>query len=131
MANFSESDRSKLLANPNVLKVTASNVSFTPEFKLKALKSHKTGLSPNKIFEDAGIDLSLFSDEYAKFSLRRWKNSFNKLGANGFKEEHRGKGATGRPAKKFKSLQDEVNYLRAELDALKKLQALALAKSQK
>lgn len=131
MAKFNEFDRSKLLQNPNVLKVISTYVSYTPEFKIKALKSLKAGFLPKKIFEEAGIDLSLFNEEYPKFTLQRWKEVFDKLGRNGFKTEQRGKKATGRPIKKFKSLEEEVSYLRAEVDALKKLRALAMEKSRK
>jgi hypothetical protein len=131
MAKLSDSDRSKLSRNSNVLKVTTSNVTYTPKFKLKAVQAFSQGKTPKGIFEEAGIDLSLFHEEYPKFSVKRWKRAFDKYGIDAFKEEHRGSGATGRPSRKFRSLEEEVNYLRSEIDLLKKLQALAKKKSLK
>ena len=51
---------------------------------------------------------------------------FFKEGVAGFEKEKRGKGSTGRPLKKqFKTIEEEVAYLREENALLKKLQALA------
>lgn len=123
MGSLSDKDRKSLENNPNVLKVTKSNVAYTPEFKSKALKLNNQGYTPSQIFADAGIDLSLFGDNYARKCLQRWEKMANKEG--GLKKDRRGSKATGRPkGLKFKSLKDENAYLRAENDFLKKLRAL-------
>lgn len=125
MALFSDSDRKDLESNPNVLKVTHSNVTYKPAFKIKAIKQLLKGSTPKDIFSEAGINLSLFSEDYPKKSLKRWRKIYDEHGEAGFKEERRGSGATGRPkGLKFKSLEEENAYLRAELDFLKKLRAL-------
>lgn len=126
MALFSNTDLKNLESNPNVKKVTKSNVTYTPKFKILAVKKMLNGFSPREIFMEAGVDLQLFGDTYAKKSLQRWRKIYKDKGENGLKQEHRGSGATGRPAgKKFKSLDDELAYLRAENNFLKKLHALA------
>ncbi len=123
MGSLSEKDRKDLERNPNVLKVTNSNVAYTPEFKAKALKFRQQGQMPSKIFRDAGINLSLFGDDYAKKCLQRWDKMSTKEG--GLKKDRRGSKATGRPkGLKFKSVEKEIAYLRAENDFLKKLHAL-------
>ncbi len=128
MAVLSDSDRKKLSKNPNVLKVTDKNIAYTPEFKVRAVEKHLAGESYNEIFVDAGIDLSLFEQDYSRKCITRWLKSYNKSGAEGFKTEARGKSSTGRPkGRKFKSLEAEVAYLRAENDFLKKLNALEAA----
>lgn len=120
---LSDKDRKDLEKNPNVLRVTQSNVAYTPEFKAKALKLHQEGIRPSKIFTDAGINLSLFSDTYAKKCLQRWRKMSSLVG--GLKKDRRGSKATGRPkGLRFKSAEEEIAYLRAENDFLKKLQAL-------
>ena len=125
MALLSDTDRKRLESNPNVEKVTTSNVTYSSKFKIHAVKRLKKGLSPREIFMEADIDLSLFGDDYAKKSLQRWVKVLNESGESGFKEERRGSGSGGRPkGRKFKSPNEELAYLRAENDFLKKLHAL-------
>lgn len=135
MAKLSEADKKRLLLNPFVEKVTDSQVSFTPEFKIKAVEENLEGKSPIKIFNDAGLDTSLFLYDFPKKSIHRWKSIFLNEGADAFKKEKRGKSASGRPKKTYdpkdpQSVLDRLAYLEVENDFLKKLHALA-AKSQK
>ena len=124
MPRFSKSIKDLLEKNPNILEVS-SQLSYTFKFKKEAVKAYKSGTSPKEIFRRANIDLSLFSAKYAKNSVWRWVKIVEKYGIEGLREEHRGKNATGRPPKKrFKSKQEEIAYLRAENDFLKKLLAL-------
>lgn len=125
MSVLSDSDRKKLKKNPNVLKVTEKYVTYTPEFRTLAVEKHFAGESYKKIFIDAGIDLSPFDSDYARKCLERWIEIFSKSGATGFRTENRGRASKGRPkGRKFKSLEAENAYLRAENDFLKKLNAL-------
>ncbi|WP_374076784.1 transposase [Bdellovibrio bacteriovorus] len=125
MAVLSDSDRRNLEKNPNVLKVTGFNIAYTPTFKIKAVQQLSQGMSYQQIFAEAGIDLSLFGREYARKCLERWKKVVSTSGESGLKKERRGAKATGRPkGQKFKSLEEENAYLRAEVDFLKKLRAL-------
>jgi transposase len=125
MAKFSENDRDLLNKNSAILKVTASNVTYTTEFKAKAVKLLQTGKSATDIFSEAGIDTTLFGDNYAQKSITRWENAIAEHGEKGLKTERRGVGATGRPkGVKFKSIEEENAYLRAENEFLKKLRAL-------
>ena len=125
MGLLSDSDRKSLENNPIVEKVTASNVTYTSKFKIKAVSDFAKGISPNQIFAQAGIDLQMFGKTYAKKCLSRWNKIQEEHGNGGLKSERRGSGATGRPKRTFKSPEDELLYLRAENDFLKKLHALA------
>lgn len=126
MGKLSESDKKRLLSNRFVEKITNSHIVFTAEFKIRAVKENLQGKTPIKIFEEAGINSSLFLEEFPKKSIARWKKVFLEKGADGFKEEKRGKGSTGRPKQqRFNSIEEELEYLRLENDFLKKLHALA------
>jgi transposase len=128
MAVLSDLDRKRLEKNPNVLKVTSKNVTYTAAFKTMSVERYLAGEPYENIFSEAGIDLSLFEENYARKSIERWNKVFEISGHNGFQNEARGKKSTGRPkGKKFKSLEAEVAYLRAENDFLKKLNALEAA----
>lgn len=128
MAVLSDSDRKKLEKNPNILKVTKKNITYSASFKTRAVERYLAGDTYNNIFSEAGIDLSLFEENYGRKSIERWRKIFEIFGPSGFNKETRGKAATGRPkGKKFKSIEAEVAYLRAENDFLKKLNALEAA----
>lgn len=67
----------------------------------------------------------------AKNSLNRWRRTFNQYGEDGFFEERRGKGSTGRPNtknlspdKKLEKAEARIRYLEAEIELLKKLEEL-------
>lgn len=123
MSKLSSKIRDSLKKNPNILKITDSNISYTSKFKEKAIKLLDKGLSADIIFLQAGIDTSSFAKDYALKSIIRWKKTLTKYGS--LKTERRGLKAKGRPKNiKFQSLREEVAYLRAEVDFLKKLQAL-------
>jgi putative transposase len=121
MALFSDSDRKRLESNTNVEKVTKSHVVYTLKFKILALKKHDQGIPPKRIFTDAGIDLILFPQGYAKNTIRRWR----KIGPEGIKVETRGSGTPTKKKNGFSSLEQEIAQLKAEIWILKKLQASA------
>jgi len=52
---YSELQIKKLEGNPHVLRVSESNISFTPAFKLAAVKAYKAGKTPKEIFIEAGL----------------------------------------------------------------------------
>lgn len=120
MASFSDSDRKSLESNSNVEKVTKSHVVYTLKFKLLSLKKYEQGIPPKRIFTDAGINLLIFPDRYAKNTLCRWRA----ISSDGMKKETRGSGSR-KPKQKFSSPEQEIAQLKAEIWILKKLQALA------
>lgn len=129
MAELSESERRRLLKNKYVLKITGDRIVYTPEFKIYAVKENLNGRSPADIFREAGIELSLFGSDYAKDTLKRWKNVKKSRGDNGLRENLQGKKSTGRPKKSYslndpESMKERIAYLEAENEFLKKLRAL-------
>jgi len=128
---FNEYQRQLLEANPNVSSVSDRAIQYTPEFKLKAVKENLAGKGPTQIFIENGFDLEVIGSKKAKSSLERWRRTFKQYGEDGFLEERRGKGSTGRPStkdlsaeKKLKKAEARIRYLEAEIELLKKLEEL-------
>ncbi len=130
MVKLSDSHRKVLEKNPNVLRIKNSRITYTPEFKIKAVKAFLNGEDPSDIFKDAKFDLSLFHPRFPGKAILRWKQVYDQKGEAGLREERRGKGSPGRPKKTFKSLEEELEYLRMEVYLLKKLRALASEKDK-
>ncbi len=136
MAIFSESDKKRLQSSPWIKKVTDNHISFTSEFKLKAVKLNLEGHFPVNIFKKFKIDISLVRPEYPAKCLERWKKLYFEKGECAFNKETRGKASKGRPKKEFdpndnESLLKRLAYLEEENDFLKKLHALANAAEKK
>jgi transposase len=129
MGKWSQFERELLLRNKFVSKITDTNIAYTSEFKVLAVKEYRSGKSPQQIFKDSGFDLTFFDKEYAKKAIYRWCKIIDKDGSKGFKVEKRGKSATGRPKKNYdpkdlESVLKRLAYLEVENDLLKKLRAL-------
>ena len=128
---FNEHQRQLLEANPNVASVSDRAIQYTPEFKIKAVKENLAGKGPTQIFIENGFDSEILGSEKARSSLKRWRRTFEQYGEEGFLEERRGKGSTGRPStkdlsaeKKLEKAEARIRYLEAEIELLKKLEEL-------
>lgn len=128
---YTEAQIKQLEANPNVQRVSETNISFTPAFKLAAVKSYQTGKTPKEIFLEAGFDAEMFSSHIPKESLKRWRATYAAHGETGLLEERRGKGSPGRPSTKELSVEEKlrrteakIKLLEVENEFLKKLKAL-------
>ncbi|WP_411954331.1 IS3 family transposase [Alkalibacillus sp. S2W] len=124
---FSESQRRELESNSNIIKVSDRSISYSPEFKVKAVKENEQGKGPHQIFVEHGFDLSIIGDKKPKECIKRWRDMFQKYGEDGFFTERLGKSATGRPSSKELSSEDKLKkaeariaYLEAELGLRKK-----------
>lgn len=128
---FTEHEMRQLEANPNVAHVTDKSITYSPSFKIAAVKAYAQGQKPMDIFIDAGFDLDTIGHQKPKSCLKRWRDAVEAQGEAGLLEERRGKGSTGRkPAiglsveEKLKRAEARVKLLEAENDFLKKLDAL-------
>ena len=81
---------------------------FTKKFKKKAIKLKEKGLHPNKIFKDAGIDISDKKKDYASKLISKWKKSLT------FSNEKEAK-------KRIEYLEAQLAYVKAENEFLKQL----------
>jgi transposase len=128
---FNEHQCRVLAKNPNVASVSERAIQYTPEFKLRAVKENLDGKGPATIFSESGFDLEIIGTKKAQSALDRWRATYKTLGEQGFLEERRGKGSTGRPSskqlsaeKKLEKAEARIKYLEAELELLKKLEEL-------
>jgi len=124
---FTDQEKEILLKNPNILKVEGQ-VTYNPEFKLKAIEEYNKGKFPIQIFIDAGIAVDVLGRPNAGRALKRWKKVFKKQGAMGLLLEQRGK--QGKYCseelsveERFKRIETKIAYLEAENNFLKKLKA--------
>jgi len=128
---YNEFQIKELEKNPNVLSASERSISYSPEFKLKAVMDYKSGKIPTQIFIEQGFDLDMIGKEQPKRCLKRWRDSYERFGEEGFLTERRGKGSTGRPSSKHLSMEERlkkaearIKFLEAENDFLKKLEEL-------
>lgn len=134
---FTEESMSRIAANPNVQHVSETNITYTAEFKLAAVKAYEEGLTPAEIYLKAGFDLDLIGHKKPKHSLKRWRDVYAKYGESGLMEERRGKGSTGRRSagdlsaeEELKRAKAKIKLLEAQVDFLKKLEALERQKKR-
>ncbi|MEQ2529738.1 IS3 family transposase [Robertmurraya yapensis] len=124
---YNEFQIKELEKNPNILSVSDRSISYSPEFKINAVTEYKSGKTPSQIFIDHGFDIEMIGKEQPKRCLKRWRNTFEKFGEEGFLTERRGKGSTGRPSSKPLSIEEKlrkaearIKFLEAENDFPKK-----------
>ncbi len=120
---------SALNMNPCVLKCSWKSITYTYDFKKRALDLHAEGVSSKEIWRRAGFDITKWRKKYTKDCIKDWKDIVKKKGFEGL-EESRGKNATGRPktkgvtdADRIKRLELQVRYLEAENAFLAQLRA--------
>lgn len=128
---FNEHQMKQLEANPNVVKVSEKSITYSPDFKVKAVKQNLEGKGPYQIFSENGFDMEVIGVKKPQKCLGRWRETYNKFGEEGFYTERRGKGATGRPSSKELTTEEQLEkakariaYLEAQYDFVKKLDKL-------
>lgn len=120
-----------LMKNPNVSMCSSKSITYSKEFKVKAVTmSRDEGYTSKKIFEHLGFDLDVIGVKTPKECLKRWNRIYRDKGLRGFDKELRGTQSTGRvktrglsSEDKIKRLELEILYLKAENGFLAKLRA--------
>lgn len=127
MAKYTAKQQKELAANPHTLKVTASRIYFTADFKEKYWISYQNGESGKDILKKYGYNPDYFEDSTVHRLTARIKKQ---AAAGGFTEGpgRRGHGQTrkppGCPAMTHEDLEElwvQVQYLTEEVEFLKKL----------
>jgi len=122
--HFTEEEILALKGNPCVARVSNLSVSFTEEFKRKAYGELLSGKSMWQIFQDHGIDTDALGP-VRTLKFQQFVNDCAKRG-DGFKSRNRWDGKKDKDddatdSKHFKSLENEVAYLRQVVEFLKKI----------
>lgn len=119
---FTNEQMKILLKNPNVEEISSNTVKYTSAFKQLALKLNQKGISPKQIFKDAGFDLNIIGKNAPQQCIGNWKHK-EKLAKNTNIKYLEKQSKTN---KILKSVLEENKYLKAEIEFLKKLQALSV-----
>lgn len=133
---LSDQQRRKLLENPNVEEITEKHIHYSASFKIKAVESYLSGIRPEEIFQNAGIDLSFFEENYCVSTVKRWKKKYEEEGKESLKKSATGLKATGRPRVEnldeltYEELQVIVQIQRELISELELKKKLALAKKK-
>lgn len=129
---FKNEECLELRKNPNVAKCSQKAVTYSKEFKLRAVKQYiDEGISSNEIFRLAGFDRNVIGKNIPKDRISDWKHLYRLYGEGGLSNDRRGKHSnSGRPKtkgltekEKLERLEAQVAYLKAENDFLKQLRA--------
>jgi transposase-like protein len=123
---YSEEQVKALEANPNVKKCSSKSITYSKDFKIKAVKAWlEEGQSPNAIFKRAGLDPDVIGQWRPENCLKLWRKIYKAHGEAGLTNENRGKNGGRRPKDKQSSdveyLQAKVAYLEAENNFLRNL----------
>lgn len=129
---YTDQEKEILLENPNILEVGDRSITYSNEFKIKALKEHKNGKMPMQIFIDEGIKIDIIGKKIPNWCLKRWKKIYINHGEMHFLEDQRGKKSNKDKVdtkkhsleEKVIKLETKISYLEAQIDFLKKLKAL-------
>lgn len=128
MKKYTEKEKRRLEKNPYTFKVTEHKLYFTAKFKEDFWTRYQAGIAPRKIMSDLGYDLEMFTQKQIDNYVQRIKREA--LSEKGFSE---GEDRTRRMPMKapdiqektdYRSLermQNELLYLRQEVEFLKKI----------
>lgn len=117
-----------LRKNQNVKNCSEWSISYSNEFKIKAVKEYEQGLTSREIFDKAGLDLIIIGKDAPRESIKHWNRVCRRKGIAGLQTENRGiNGGQNKleitEKDRIKRLEAEVAYLKAENDFLVKLRA--------
>ena len=114
-----------LKANKNVLKCGSKYITYSKEFKVRAVKAYyQNGQSPKTIFLEAGFDLSIIGKDKPKDCLKEWRNIYKSKGQDGLLTENRGRSRQQKSRgddSDVEYLQTKIAYLEAENNFLRNL----------
>lgn len=121
MEKFTKEQKELLEQNPAIYAVLKNQVVYSKEFKVKALKEYSEGKSANQIFFEAGLDVTMLSkrSDYASKTMSKWR-LHNRENIN----IHCPKNKNKKNGSAYQKLLKRNEYLEAENEFLKKLQAL-------
>lgn len=127
MKEYTAKQAKHLTANPYTLRVTKNKLYFTKKFKEDFWISYQAGNAPRKILVDFGYDLSCFEQKQIDSLVQRIKKQA--LSGEGFREgENHEKRAKikepkqlGEGSLSMEQMQHELQYLRQEVEFLKKI----------
>ena len=126
---FTKAQINQLKNNEYVESVSSKGITYSLEFKYLAVEDYLAGMSAKEVFSKYGFDDNIIGDKRASSALARWKRQYHEDGLFGLKDarEHN----QGRPTNreltdedKMKCYEAKIKYLEAEVELLKKFDAI-------
>lgn len=128
--HFTDEEVRTLLANPYTAKVTTTYISFTSEFKELFWKDYCNGLPAKMILQQYGYDPDVFGQSRISGIVYHLAKKRLKDPANELKPRSCVSVNPDDPAAAIKQLEHEVQYLRQEIEFLKKISSVRISKEQ-
>jgi hypothetical protein len=117
--NLKEEEIAILLKNKNVANCSSKAITYSKEFKIRAIRQYKEGLPSREIFERAGFDLKIIGKDTAYDRIKEWNRIVRNKGESSLLSEARGRGSPGRPKLKGLTDKEKMEYLEAKVAYLK------------
>lgn len=124
---FTEIELQRLKKNMYVKNVSLKSITYTDEFKSYVIAEITKGKNSKDIFVSAGFDIEILGEERIKSAAKRWKKAYQEKGVMGLRDTR--KDNSGRPLERdmtkddiIRHQQAEIEYLRQELELVKKLE---------
>ena len=131
---FTEEQQQLLRQNPYIYNVTETRITLTKEFKEIFMTAYKTGESPRKILEDHGFDISIIGErriwsisQHIRTEYQKYREFHEGYGPRGTSAAHSVPSDTDTPvseADEIRQLRHEVDYLKQEMEFLKKISSI-------
>jgi len=116
---FTKEQIKKLLKNPNVAGCSKRTISYSKDFKVKAVQSYHQRMTPYQIFINAGFDIYLIGRTTPRDCLYRWRKTFAKKGYIGLRADSKENSVRSRPKHNWKNEKEKIKYMEAQIAYLK------------
>ncbi len=126
---FSIEEIARLRENPCVWSVSERSISYTYEFKKRALDLYFQGVKPDAIWKQAGFDITIWKKGYCRYTLKDWRRMLKRgnleslTRPSGVQADGGYRRAKSPESDRIRRLELKVQYLEAENDFLIKLRA--------
>lgn len=132
MVKYTKKQQKELEKNPYTYKVTDNRIFFTKEFKQTFWIKYNAGVSPRAILKDLDYDLNYFNQGQIDNIVQhlRKKSIAGESFTEGYSKEKRPNIKLPQPDNSLQTIQqmqNEITYLRQEVEFLKKVSEQARA----
>lgn len=114
-SNLTKQDFRNFEGNPNVQRVSDKRISYSPAFKVDALKAYHEGKAPMEIYVETGFEMEVIGLNTHRKCLQRSCKIYAKVGET---DEQRGKGSTGRKPSEELSTEEKLKRAEARIKLL-------------
>lgn len=126
---YSNEHIAQLQKNSCVWHVSQRTISYTYEFKKHALDMYAQGVKPDAIWKQAGFDITIWKQDYCRYTLKDWRRLVRKGGLesltkpSGVQSDGGYRKAQSPEEDRVRRLELHVQYLEAENAFLARLRA--------